>query len=135
MRRVVLLPPLDPDPAETARREVELMPGWEPGVLGVAGWSEDGWQALELAAEHPEVERLVLLSTPVREDATVPPIEAKTLLLFGMDDERTGSKAARWWKTQIPHARMEMCPRLGHDLLAAKWPRVLSHLAPSTLRR
>jgi pimeloyl-ACP methyl ester carboxylesterase len=135
MRRVVILPPFDPDPAETARREVQLAPAWELGVVGVAGWSEHGWEALELAAEHPEVERLVLLATPVHEDATVPPIEAKTLLVFGMDDERTGSKAARWWKEQIPHARVEMSPGLGHDLLAARWSRVLSHLAPGTLRR
>ncbi|HJX49426.1 MAG TPA: hypothetical protein VJ375_16415 [Gaiellaceae bacterium] len=34
---------------------------------------------------------LVLLATPAREDGGVPPIGAKTLLLFGMDDECTGS--------------------------------------------
>jgi len=51
-----------------------------------------------------------------------------------MDDERSGSKAARWWKKQIPHTRVEMCPGLGHDLLAARWLRVLSRLAPDTLR-
>ncbi len=113
---------------------MELLGAWEPGVVGVAGWSEDGWEALRLAAEHPEVERLVLLATPVREAADVPNIAAKTLLLFGTDDERTGSRAARWWKRQIPHARFEMCPGQGHDLLAARWPRVLSHLAPGTLR-
>jgi pimeloyl-ACP methyl ester carboxylesterase len=128
VRRVVLLPPVDPDPAETARRDVELVAAWEHGVAGVAGWSEDGWKALHIAAEHPEVERLVLLATPVREEAAVPPVETRTLLLFGMGDELTGSKAARWWKKQIPHARVEMSPGLGHDLLAARWPRVLSHL-------
>lgn len=134
MRRIVLLPPVDPDAAETARRDVELVPAWERGVVGVAGWSEQGWDALQIAAEHPDIERLVLLATPVRETAAVPPVDAKTLLLFGTDDERTGSKAARWWKQQIPHARIEMCPGLGHDLLAVRWPRVLSHLAPGTLR-
>lgn len=133
-RRIVLLPPGDPDPAETARRDVELVPAWEPGVAGVAGWSEDGWEALRLAAEHAEVERLVLLATPVREDADVPEIAAKTLLLFGMEDELTGSTAARWWKRRIPRARFEMCPGQGHDLLAATWSRVLSHLAPGSLR-
>jgi pimeloyl-ACP methyl ester carboxylesterase len=134
VRRIVLLPPVDPDPAETARREVELVPAWTHGVADVAGWSEHGWEALHIAAEHPEVERLVLLATPVREDGELPPIGAKTLLLFGMDDECTGSKAARWWKKQIPHARVEMCPGQGHDLFAPRWPRVLSHLAPGTLR-
>ena len=91
VRRIVLLPPVDPDPAETARREVELVPAWTHGVAGVAGWSEHGWEALHIAAEHPEVERLVLLATPAREDGGVPPIGAKTLLLFGVDDECTGS--------------------------------------------
>jgi pimeloyl-ACP methyl ester carboxylesterase len=134
-RRIVLLPPGDPDPAETARRDAELVPAWEPGVVGVAGWSEHGWEALRLAVEHPEIERLVLLAAPIREDAEVPEIRAKTLLLFGTEDDRTGSKAARWWKQQIPRARFEMCPGQGHDLLAARWPRVLSHVAPGTLRQ
>ena len=133
-RRVVLLPPGDPDPRETARRDVELLGAWEPGVVGVAGWSEAGWEALGLAAEHPEVERLVLLATPVHDGAAVPEIGAKTLLLYGTEDERTGSSAARWWKRQIPHARFEMCSGQGHDLLLAMWPRVLSHLAPGMLR-
>ena len=130
----MLLPPTDPDPVETARREVTLLAAWEPGVAGVAGWSEHGWEALRIAAEHPEVERLVLLATPMREGADVPRIAAKTLLLFGTDDERTGSKTAGWWKKRIPHARVEMCLGQGHDLLGPRWARVLSHLAPGTLR-
>jgi pimeloyl-ACP methyl ester carboxylesterase len=133
-RRVILLPPGDPDPEETARRDVELVDAWEQGIVGVAGWSDHGWGALRLAAEHPEVERLVLLATPVDEDAEVPEMAAKTLLLYGMDDDRTGSRAARWWKKQIPHARIEMAPGRGHDLLVPMWPRVLRHLAPGTLR-
>jgi pimeloyl-ACP methyl ester carboxylesterase len=133
-RRIVLLPPGDPDPVQTARRDVELLPAWEGGVVGVAGWSEDGWEALRLAAEHSEVERLVLLATPIRDGVEVPEVAAKTLLLFGSEDEAAGSKAARWWKRRIPHARVEMCVGQGHDLLAATWPRVLSHLAPRTLR-
>jgi pimeloyl-ACP methyl ester carboxylesterase len=133
LRRIVLLPPADPDPAETARREVELLATWRPGVVGVAGWSDYGWDALSVAAEHPEVERLVLLATPIREDVDVPEISAKTLLLFGTDDQRTGATAARWWKKQIPHARFEMCPGQGHDLLTARWSRTLAHLAPGTL--
>ena len=131
----MLLPPSDPDPNETSRREVELVPSWEDGVVGAAGWSEFGWEAVRLAAEHPEIERLVLLAVPAGEDAeAVPEIAAKTLLLFGAKDERTGSRAARWWKEQIPHARIEMSPGLGHDLLVPRWPRVLRHLAPGTLR-
>jgi pimeloyl-ACP methyl ester carboxylesterase len=133
-RRVVLFPPGDPDPAETARRDVELLTVWDKGVAGVAGWSDHGWEAVRLLGEHPEVERLVLLATPVDEDADVPEISAKTLLLFGAADERAGSRAARWWKKQIPHARIEMSPGRGHDLLLPMWPRVLRHLAPGTLR-
>jgi pimeloyl-ACP methyl ester carboxylesterase len=127
-------PPGDPDPAETARREVELVPGWDKGVVGVAGWSVHGWEAMRIAAEHPEIERLVLLATPARDEAEVPRIDAKTLLLFGAEDERAGSRAARWWKQQIPNARIEMSPSLGHDLLPVRWPRTLSHLAPGSLR-
>ena len=102
--------------------------------MGAAGWSDYGWEAVRLAVEHPGIERLVLLAVPVDEDAEVPEIAAKTLLLYGAKDERTGSRAARWWKEQIPHARIEMSPALGHDLLAPRWPRVLSHLVPGTLR-
>ena len=132
-RRVILLPPVDPDPAETARRDVERVAVWGKGVVGIAGWSDHGWE--RLAGEHPEVERLVLLSTPVlHEDADVPEIAAKTLLLFGADDERSGSRAARWWKKQIPPARIEMSPGRGHDPLLPMRPRVLRHLVPGTLR-
>ena len=77
----------------------------------------------------------MLLATPIDEAAEVPEIAAKTLLLFGAADERTGTRAARWWKERIPHARIEMSPGRGHhDLLPALWPRVLRHLAPRSLR-
>jgi pimeloyl-ACP methyl ester carboxylesterase len=110
---------------------------WKDDVVGVAGWWSDyGWEAVQLASEHPEIERLVLLATPVDKDkdAKVPEIAAKALLLFGAKDERANSRAARWWKERIPQARMEISPGLGHDLLAPCWPRTLSHLAPGTLR-
>ena len=134
VRRVILFPAGDPDPAETVRCDVELVARWDADVVGVAGWSEHGWDAVQLAGAHPEIERLVLLATPIDEERAVPEIAAKTLLLFGVKDERTGSRAARWWKEQIPHARIEMSPVLGHDLLADRWSRALSHLAPGTLR-
>ena len=51
--RVLLLPCVDPDAVETVRRDVELVSAWIPGIAGVAGWSEGGWEALQLAAEHP----------------------------------------------------------------------------------
>jgi pimeloyl-ACP methyl ester carboxylesterase len=134
-RRILLLPAAgDPDPAETARRDVELVTAWAPGVVGVAGRSEAGWDALRLAAAHPEIERLVLLGTPRgRED--VAPVPAKTLLLYGTTDEHAGAKDARWWKAQLGDARIEMSPGRGRDdLLPGLWPRVLSFLAPGALR-
>ncbi len=85
-------------------------------MSSASGRSEDGWDALRLAAEHSEVERLVLLATPIRDGVDVPDISVKTLLLFGTEDERTGSRAARWWKRQIPQARFEMCPGQGRDV-------------------
>ena len=131
---ILLLPPGDPGPAETARRDVELVDAWRPGVNGVAGWSTHGWDALRLAADHPEIERLVLLATPPL-DAEVPEVTAKVLLLYGTVDERTGAKVARWWKEQLGGTpRIEMSPARGHDLLEPLWPRVLSFLAPRTLR-
>ena len=130
----MLLPAKDPDPVETRHRDVELVAAWEDGVVGVAGWSDYGWEAVRLAAAHPEIERLVLLAVPADENAVVPEIAAKTLLLFGAADERTGARAARWWKAQIPRARVEMSPGLGHDLLGPRWSRTLGHLAPGTLR-
>jgi pimeloyl-ACP methyl ester carboxylesterase len=134
-RRILLLPAAgDPDPAETARRDVELVAAWTPGVTGVAGRWEAGWEALRLAGEHPEIERLVLLGTP-RLAAEVAPVAAKTLLLYGTKDERAGSRDARWWKAQLGDARIEMSPGRGHDdLLPGLWPRVLSFLAPGALR-
>lgn len=59
----MLLPPGDSDRAETARRDIELLEVREKGVVGVAGWSRHGWDAVRIAGEHPEVERLVLLAT------------------------------------------------------------------------
>jgi pimeloyl-ACP methyl ester carboxylesterase len=132
-RAILLLGRPDPDPDETRRRDVELVAAWRPGVVGVAGWSEAGRGAYELAAEHPEVERLVLLGTPRGED-DVGRVQAKTLLLYGTKDDRAGSKDARWWKAQLD-ARIEMSAGSGHDeLLTRLWPRVLSFLAPGSLR-
>ena len=89
----MLVPAMDPDPAETARRDVELVEKWEEGVVGVAGWTDHGWKAVRLASDHPEVERLALLAVPIPEVAHVSEIAAKTLLLFGAADDRTGSRA------------------------------------------
>ena len=89
---------------------------------------------MRIAAKHPEIERLVLLATPIDERAVVPEMAAKTLLLYGAKGERGGASAARWWKARIPSGRVEMSPGLGDDLLGERWSRALSHRAPGTLR-
>ena len=139
MRRVVLCLPagaplVDPAPEATAARDVELAFEWDGSPCGVVGWAEGGMTALGLAAAHPGlVDRLVLVSTAVPEDGFEPPaVSAKTLLLYGSRDR--GNARAAWWKSALG-GRIEMVPGLGDDILAAVWPRVVSHLAPRTLRK
>lgn len=128
----------DPGPTLTEQRQVRLVDRWDDTVVGVAGWSTGGLAALGEAADHPELERLALISTPfVEQDLADVPIEAvaaKTLLLFGSDDPRTGSRHGRSWKKRLATARLEMVPEGGHDLLVPMWSRVLSHLTPGRAR-
>jgi pimeloyl-ACP methyl ester carboxylesterase len=142
-RRIVLCLPReiafgDPAPAETAKRDVELVAAWDGTPAGVFGFREGGWGALALAAEHPElVDRLVLVSTrsPGDEPAGIDldAIRAKTLLLYARDDSDAGYFHGKWWRDQLA-ARLEIAAGGGDDLLRRLWPRVLSHLAPRTLR-
>jgi len=101
----------------------------------VGGFAEGGWQALELAATHPDlVDRLVLVSTPVLEGSDVEAVSARTLLLYGSKDPAGGHAQANWWRTRLG-ARIEMVPGGGRDILERVWPRVLSFLAPRSLRK
>ena len=141
-RSVVLCLParmalFDPEPEQTAKREVRLLGAMDSSPAGVVGWSSGGWDALALAAEQPDlVERLVLVSTPFPEEepdgVDLDGVRAKTLLLFGSNDPRTGSRHGRWWQRRLPNARLEMVPGAGHELLVPMWSRILSHLAPRT---
>ena len=143
-RRIVLCLPsktrsFDPMREETAKRDVELSASWDGTPAGVVGWAEGGWAALTLAAEHRQlVDRLVLVSAPApgTEPTTIDldSIQAKTLLLFGMRDEAVSPADRNWWRDRL-NARLEMVPDGGHDILVRTWPRVLSHLAPHTLRK
>ena len=78
-RRVLLCLPsgtalIDPDPDETARRDVELATEWGGSAAGIIGWSEGGWTAVDLAAQHGDlVDRLVLVSTPVPGEGAAAP--------------------------------------------------------------
>ena len=138
-RRIALCPdgiaPHDPDPEETARRDVELVHGWDESAGGVIGFGEGGWQAVELAArQRTTVERLVLVSTPPLEAEHAPGLEAvdaKTLLLYGSRDG--GQRQAAWWKERVG-GRIEMIPGEGREILGRVWARALSHVAPGTIR-
>jgi pimeloyl-ACP methyl ester carboxylesterase len=128
----------DPDPDETARREVEIATEWDGTPAGLVGFAEGGWDAVRLGTEHGDlVDRLVLVSTPIPEEPTTQPlaaVSAKALLLYGSKDPAGGHRQATWWKDQIG-GRIEMMPGAGHDILADVWPRVLSHLAPRRRRQ
>jgi pimeloyl-ACP methyl ester carboxylesterase len=129
----------DPDPEATLARDVRVVPAWTTDAIGIVGWSDGGLEALRLASQHPNVPRLAIASLPYPGDsdvlATVDRIRSKTLLLFGQQDERTGSKHGRSWQRRLAGSRLEMVPNAGHDLLPRVWPRVLSHVAPGRRRR
>jgi pimeloyl-ACP methyl ester carboxylesterase len=56
-------------------------------------------------------------------------VEAKTLLLYGSHDPLAGPRHGRWWKSQLPDARLEIVPG-GHLVVVPAWARALSHLVP-----
>jgi pimeloyl-ACP methyl ester carboxylesterase len=131
--------PFDPGPPETEKRDVRLASEWQADTGGVVGWSGGGWGALALAATRPELPRLVIVSLPYPEDE-IPAVDldavvAKTLLLYGSADPRTGSSHGTRWQKRLPNARLEMVPGGDHDLLVPMWARVLSHLAPRRTNR
>lgn len=89
-RRIVMCLPagtpfFDPVPEETAKRDVELSADWDGTPAGVVGWAEGAWAALDLAAQHELVDRLVLVSPPAPgtepDPVDLDAIRAKTLLL------------------------------------------------------
>ena len=138
MSIVVCLPEgmdlFDPGPDETAKRDLRLATEWDSDTGGVVGWSTGRWDALALAASHRDLPRLVIVSLPFRDESPegmdLGAVTAKTLLLFGRADTRTGNSHGTRWQRRLPSARLEMVPNGGHDLLVPKWGRILSHLAP-----
>ncbi len=128
----------DPNPELTAKRDVELVDAWDESVIGVVGWSDAGLAAIQTAADHPHLQRLVIASTPFPEDSALDTdldsVTVKTLLLFGSADPRTGSRHGRTWQKRLPNARLEMVPNGDHDLLVPMWGRILSHLVPGRKR-
>jgi len=124
----------DPGPEETVRRDVRLTSEWDSDTDAVVGWSAGGWQALRLAADHPGLSRLVLVSLPLPEEMPsefdLGSVAAKTLLIYGTADPLTGNRHGTQWQKALQNARLEMNPSGGHDLLVPMWKRVVSFLAP-----
>ena len=56
-------------------------------------------------------------------------VKAKTLCLYGAKDA-LGARHGSWWQKNLPNARLEMVPDVGHLLAIPMWGRALSHLAP-----
>ena len=138
----VLAEGFDPDPTETARRNIELTTAPPNGGFAAIGWRSGGLRAAELAAlRGPDVTRLILCAVPAPADEDdlsfdIRSIEAKVLLLYGQTDPDAPPRSAEWWKKHLPHGgRVEIVPGRGSDFLAAMWGRVLSHAAPGSLRR
>jgi hypothetical protein len=138
---------IDPDSELTWARGITLLAGDGAaaemngtGPVGVVGASAAGLDALGFAARNSDrVDRVVLVATPIPEDEgtlgfELGDVTARTLLLFGAKDPRTGSRHGNWWQKHLPDARLEMNPQGGHDLLIPMWKRVLSHLAPHCRR-
>jgi pimeloyl-ACP methyl ester carboxylesterase len=136
----------DPNPELTWTRGVTLLvedgvpAGLTGGPVSVAGWSVPGLRALALAAAYPQfVDRLVVIATPIPDDEAalgfeLSAVTARTLLLFGAKDTRTGTRHGTWWQRRLPDARLEIYPDGDHNLLVPAWSRALSHLAPRCRR-
>jgi len=62
-------------------------------------------------------------------------VAAKTLVIAGQADPLAGHAHAAWYQKALPDARMEMVPGVGHLAVVPTWGRMLSHLAPASLRR
>lgn len=128
----------DPDPAETARRRLVLATtAPADALLGILGVGRAGLDALALAARVPSVPRVVLVNVPFAPDAVdvdLADVHARVLLLYGARDTQTGSAHGRRWQKTLPHARLEMVPDGGAELVERLWPRILSHVAPGRTR-
>jgi pimeloyl-ACP methyl ester carboxylesterase len=57
-------------------------------------------------------------------------VRQKTLLVYGGADPQLPSRHGPWWQQQLPDARLEMVPNVGHLVIVPMWKRLLSFLAP-----
>jgi len=115
--------------------------------IGLVGVGEAGELAIMIAAHLGDaVDRLALVAVPRPESELgasevaelLDRIAAKTLLMNGQTDPTAASGAARWFKEHLSSARVEMVPGTEDPeprlILADVWERVLSHVAPGTIR-
>lgn len=62
-------------------------------------------------------------------------VKAKTLYLYGSKDPVAAHRHGSWWQKQLPNARLEMSPKVGHLLIFPVWKRVLAHLLPQQRKK
>jgi pimeloyl-ACP methyl ester carboxylesterase len=62
-------------------------------------------------------------------------VAAKTLVVNGQADALAGNAHAAFYSKALPDARVEMFPGAGHLVIIPAWERVLSHVAPGTVKR
>jgi pimeloyl-ACP methyl ester carboxylesterase len=136
-------------PAEaTARRIAQFVTAERQdrpaGIVGVAAAGEVAIRVAALLGAG--VDRLALVAVPRPESELgghelaelLQSIDAKTLLMHGRDDPDAAAGDARWFAERLPSARVEMVPETTDPtsrlILADVWERVLSHVAPGTIR-
>ena len=115
--------------------------------VGLVGVGDAGHLAIMVTALlGGEVDRLALVAVPRPESELgghevaerLSGIAAKTLVMNGRDDPAAASPAARWFQQRLASARIEMVPESSDPesrlVLADVWERVLSHVAPGTIR-
>jgi hypothetical protein len=114
-----------------------------PTTTGVVVYGRGVDVALRAVAELGEtVDRLALVgvATPEqpldRDDlgVLISAVTAKTLIMNGQRVEGAAAAAAAWYKDHLASARVEMVPQVSELSLSSVWGRVLSHVAPGTMR-
>ena len=139
---------LDPDPVQTAARNVRLIGvDWPAsgqaaadlaevldakglGPVGVVGWSAAGLTAAALAARRPDlVSRLVIAGAREPPETLAGDVAAKTLLIYAQSDPLAGPRHGRAWQRRIAGSRLETIPGASQAPIGPLWKRVLSFLA------
>ncbi|WP_349428024.1 hypothetical protein [Microbacterium sp. LWS13-1.2] len=136
-------------PAEATARRIAQFVTEERGdrPVGLVGVATAGEVAIQVAAIlGADVDRLALLAVPRPESELgrhevaelLERIPAKTLLMNAREDPDAANAAARWFAERLASARVEMVPQTSDPesrlVLGEVWERVLSHVAPGTIR-